>query len=519
MGDLQAPIINWQVKASKAKAGFTKQRVLLIGQGSGNMRPKGLIEDLQESEATDLLGAHSLTRLAFDRFRKYNKRTDIDVIPLAAPTGATKPKSVITIAGECTQASNLRFRLGDDQFVFEVGVPLGSSPASVVVKIIAAINASTAPFTATEFHTQIVVSPTPSSSDSPPAPALDTSAEDATKLNVEFDIEGTAGNGLIARVDTRVSGIGLSMPAMSGGSGAYSTTGIFTNVTARYQTIIFDNTLSLPTVSGFLTERAALENTVKSGVGVTMRNGSTTELKAFAETKNAQYMVIFGNPNEMKLNLIPLLAAAEFGAKRALRLTEGAPLGNLTLDPQETYGGAEKASLPYHNTPMSYKAPYNQLSLAQLEDLNDAGISVIVPSASQTVLGAVVTTYKRNIAGVDDVTFRYLNSVDTSVAIQEYFFSNCQSEFGQTRATTGELVDGVSMTNTLSIKSFLVGLYVDLIDKALAQGGAEAVKAFKNRLLVTLDPATGIYSVNAPVAIVSQFRGLNGVVEINFDFK
>jgi hypothetical protein len=34
-------------------------------------------------------------------------------------------------------------------------------------------------------------------------PALDTSAEDATKLNVEFDIEGTAGNGLIARVDTR----------------------------------------------------------------------------------------------------------------------------------------------------------------------------------------------------------------------------------------------------------------------------------------------------------------------------
>jgi hypothetical protein len=30
-----------------------------------------------------------------------------------------------------------------------------------------------------------------------------------------------------------------------------------------------------------------------------MRNGSTTELKAFAETKNAQYMVIFGNPNEM----------------------------------------------------------------------------------------------------------------------------------------------------------------------------------------------------------------------------
>jgi hypothetical protein len=39
LGDLQAPIINWQVKASKAKAGFTKQRVLLIGQGSGLFKP------------------------------------------------------------------------------------------------------------------------------------------------------------------------------------------------------------------------------------------------------------------------------------------------------------------------------------------------------------------------------------------------------------------------------------------------------------------------------------------------
>jgi hypothetical protein len=56
-----------------------------------------------------------------------------------------------------------------------------------------------------------------------------------------------------------------------------------------------------------------------------------------------------------------------------------------------------------------------------------------------------------------------------------------------------------------------------VLDMALAQGGIEALKAFKNRLVVTLDPTTGIYSVNAPVAIVTQFRGLNGVVEIKFD--
>jgi hypothetical protein len=87
------------------------------------------------------------------------------------------------------------------------------------------------------------------------------------------------------------------MPSLSGGTGAYSTTGIFTNIIGRYQTVIFDSTLSFSTVSGFLKDRAALSNTVKSGVGVTMRNGSTTELKAFGEPKNDLYMVVFGNPN------------------------------------------------------------------------------------------------------------------------------------------------------------------------------------------------------------------------------
>ena len=495
MSELQAPIINWQVKAGKTRVGFTKQRVLMIGQASGTATAKTLIEDVQESEATKLLGANSMARLAFDRFRKHNKRTDIDIIPLATPSGATKAKMVVTVAGTCTEADNLRFRLGDDQFVFEIGIATGATSASVATKLKDSINASTAPFTATAV------------------------TGDTSKVSLEFDIAGTFGNGLTGTIDKRVSGIAVTADKFAGGSGAYSTTGIFTSVIGRYQTVIFDSTLSFSTVAAFLNDRASLSNTVKSGIGVCMRTGTVAELKTFGDSKDNQYMVILGSADEMKFNLIPLLAAAEFGAKRALRMTEGAVLGNLTLDAQESYGGAEKASLPYHNTPLSYSRPNNEISLAQLEDLNDSGISLFVPSATGSVLGTVVTTYKKNLAGVDDTTFRYLNAVDTSIIIQEYLFNNCQSEFGQTRATTGELIDGVSMTNTLSIKSFIVGLYVELVGMALAQGGTAAVKAFKKRLVVTLDPATGIYSVNAPVAIVSQFRGLNGVVEIKYDFK
>ena len=75
------------------------------------------------------------------------------------------------------------------------------------------------------------------------------------------------------------------------------------------------------------------------------------------------------------------------------------------------------------------------------------------------------------------------------------------------------------MTNEASVKAYIVGLYTDMIDMALVQGGAEAIKAFKKNTTVSLNIASGIYNVYAPTPIVSQFRGLNGVVAISYDFE
>ncbi len=168
---------------------------------------------------------------------------------------------------------------------------------------------------------------------------------------------------------------------------------------------------------------------------------------------------------------------------------------------------------------MSYDEPASEIIIEQVQDLNDAGLSLFVPATIGVVLGSIVTLYKIDGTGSEDATFKYLNAVDTSLAIQEYLFVNSQKEFGQTRTTGGDLVAGVAMTNEVSVKAYLVGLYQGMVDFALAQGGADAVKSFKKTLTVTLDSATGTYSIYAPVAIVSQFRGLNGVVAISYDFK
>lgn len=495
MADLQAPIINWQVMAGDSKAGFGEQRVLLIAQGSGTATAKELLEDVQPTEIATLCGAGSMATRAYNRFKKYNKANEIDIITLAEPVGATKAQGGLSVTGTATENKTLYLKIGDDEFDVAVTVVSGDTGANVATKIISAINTKDYPFTA----------------------SID--GGDDTLVLIDFDIAGEIANGLVVVVDTRVLGLAFSPVKFTGGAGAYDVDGIFDGVTKRYQTVLFDSATQFDDVEDWLEARFNMTNTVKGGVGITMLNGDYSTVKAFANDKNSKTMVVIGNIDEMKYNALPLLAVAEFGAKRALRLTDGAVLGSLVVEAQEAFGGINKSSLPYHNTPMSYEQPANEIIIEQVQDLNDAGVSLFVPATIGVVLGSMVTLYKFDNTGIEDTTFKYLNAVDTSLAIQEYLFNNSQKEFGQTRATGGDLVQGVAMTNTVSVKAYIVGLYIDMIEMALVQGGADAIKAFKKNTTVTLDVASGTYSVYAPTAIVSQFRGLNGVVAISYNFN
>lgn len=494
MADLQAPIINWQVMAGDSKAGFGEQRILLIAQGAGTAVAKELLEDVQQTEIETLCGAGSMATMAFNRIKKYNKANEIDIITLAEPTGSVASQGGLKVTGTATENKTFNFDLGDDEFDVSATILSGETAENIAVKIKDAINAKDYPFTATIDGT------------------------DNTLVLIDFDIKGEVANGITTIVNTRVLGLEFSVIKFTGGAGAYDVDDIFVNVKKRYQTVLFDSAMQFDDVEEWLEARFNMSNTVKGGTGICVMNGDFSTVKAFANSKNSKTMVVIGNLDEMKYNMLPLLATAEFGAKRALRLTDGAVLGDLVVEAQEAFGGINKSSLPYHNTPMSYNEPKNELIIEQVQDLNDAGVSLFVPATIGVVLGSLVTLYKFDNTGIEDVAFKYLNAVDTSLAVQEYLFVNSQKEFGQTRATGGDLVSGVAMTNTVSVKAYIVGLYEDMVAYALVQGGADAIKSFKKSLTVTLDTASGTYSVYAPVAIVSQFRGLNGVVAIGYDF-
>jgi len=496
MGDLQAPIINWQVKAGDSKAGFSEQRVLLIAQGSGTNPHKALIQDVQQTEVEGLCGVGSLAALAFNRFKKHNKANEIDIITLDAPAGGVAAQGGFKVTGAALENKTLKLSVGDDAFTVNVTILKGDTDAVAAGKIIAAINAASGiPMTAV------------------------VDGVDATLALVDFSIVGEVGNGLIVKALNRVLGFTFTEIQTTGGAGAYEVANIFDSLTKRYQTVLFDAAMDLGAVETWLESRFNMSNTVKGGSGFVMQNGTLAALKATVNALNSKTITVIGNPDEMKLNAIPMLAIAEFGAKRALRLTDGAVLGDLVVDAVEAFGGINKSSLPYHNTPMGYDAPSAQLTIEQVQDVNDAGLSLFVPATIGVVMGSLVTTYKFDNTGIADTTFKFLNAVDTSLAVQEYLFNNTQKEFGQTRATGGDLVAGVSMTNELSVAAYIVGLYQDMVAMALVQGGSAAIKSFKSTLTVSLDAASGTYTVFAPTAIVSQFRGLNGVIAISYNFQ
>lgn len=493
--DLQAPIINVQVMAGDSKAGFGEQRILIIAQGSGTNEPKTLIEDIQKTEVVELCGAGSLATRAYDRVRDFNLANEIDIITLEEPSDGIKAQGGFKITGTAGESKTLNLKVGDDSFLVSVTVPKEQTAENIAVLVRDAINAKDYPFTATIDGT------------------------DNTLVLIDFDIAGEVANGITVVAKNRVLGLEFTAIQFTGGAGAYDNDDMFDGLTKRYQTVLFDKATNFDLVETWLQSRINKSNTVKGGQGITMMNGTYSEVKDFASNKNSETITLFGNVDTMKFNALPILAVAEVGAIRALRLTDGAIIGSYVLDAVEAYGGINKSSLPYHNTPLSYDTPTGSLIIEEVQDLNDEGVSLFIPSTVGVVLGSVKTLYKYTASGIEDNTFRYLNAMDTSLAVQEYFYSNSQKKFGQTRATGGDLVEGVSMTNELSVKSYLVELYDDMIDMALVQGGQDALKAFKKNITVSLDSASGIYSVYAPTPIVSQFRGMNMTVAISYDIE
>jgi len=271
---------------------------------------------------------------------------------------------------------------------------------------------------------------------------------------------------------------------------------------------------------------------VMDGVAIVGAVESYANVSALGSAQNSQSVAIVAQEKTTAstrlvgscMREIPYNHAAMIAGIRALRLTDGASISRFIISRDgslDRWGGMALASLPYFNTPVPALEPMNVadgFTNTEAANLEAVGVSVIGNNSTGTdvILGSMVTTYKTDVAGNPDTSFKYLNYVDTASAIREYNYNNLRARFGQSRLTEGALIPGRAMANGPLIESYAIGLYKDLADLALVQAGEDAEQYVKDNMTITLDLEDGSVLLTQIVPIVTQLRTIYQTIQVGF---
>lgn len=510
-GIIAQPNVTVNIQNANQAVQNTAQQVLIVGQKNGGSAVTGaLVQNILNDNSEDtLFGQDSMIAGMIRAYKKENKVTQIDAIGLDDNGAGVAASGTIAFVGTATEDGTLEVIIGSEtNHRYSIAVTSGDTATDIGDALDTAVAAD---------------------GDVPVTSANVTGTVTVTAVN-----DGTVGNDIALSVSGTVAGVTHSVTGMASGATDPVLTGILDVVgDKRYQTIIWPWALDTSVLTSFLDARFNVDNRVQDGVGITAMHDSLANHTTRLNALNSESLVFFCDKSESEtsyagasqVELAPVKAAM-FGAIRALRLTDGASISQYVITangPSDSFGGAALASKPYFNT------EFPNLNLidigrgwddTEIEQLHDAGGSVIGQNVAgnAAIAGEVVTTYKTDSAGNPDVSFKYLNYVDTASGSREYFFNNLKSRFAQSRLTEGDVLRGRDMANDLTIINFCEKLYQDLsgVDYVLVQAGEDALKFFKDNISVTLDLATGTATIQMTAAIVTQLRKINATFKIAF---
>ena len=489
----------------------TEQRLLFVGQKvpAGSAPSGSLVENILENGEDALFGANSMLAGMIRSAREQNPVTRFDAIPLDDNGSGVAATGTVAFSGTATESGQLTITIGSaDNFALTIGITSGDTATVVGDTLVTAITANT----------------------DIPVTAINTTGSVAlTATN-----DGTLGNYIGLSYDGEVAGITTTLTGFASGAADPTLTGVFDIVgDNRYQGIVWPYFADTSELRSFLEGRFNVDNKVLDGSGFTSSVDTFANHLTRLNALNSQVLTDFVDepidetaykaPAQFEL---PQVKASQFGAIRALRLTDGATIGEYVLasnGPSDAFGGPALASKPYFNTPapdLPLTGTGRGFTEVEIEQLFDAGGSIIGNNVAgnAVIFGEVVTTYKNNAAGSPDISFKFLNYVDTASNVREYYYNNLRSRFAQSRLTEGDVIRGRDQANALTIRAFCERLYQDLSgpDFVLLEAGEDALTFYKNNLNVTIDKANGLVTISMIVPIVTQLREIQATIKIAF---
>lgn len=493
------------------------QKLLFVGQqtSAATANSGDLTTNIQNDNSWDTLyGIDSMLAAMLRTSRNLNIKSQFDAIGLDDNGSGVAATGTVTSNGTAaTEAGSFTVTVGSQKnHTVTITVAVGDTNVEVATAIVTAINAdSTMPVNATSVSSVVTF----------------------TAINA-----GTYGNGLGIEIIGTVAGITLVIGTMSSGATDPTLTAVLDVIgDERYQGIVwpYASVAQLAILTDFLDARFNAENNVLDGVGFTAATDTFANLIGDYTALNSQSLVIIGDKAVPATDTakglpavfeIPAVKASQFAAIRALRLTQDASItrflsGQIATD---SFGGPQLASRPYFNTPfpnIPILRADRGFSALEEQQLNDAGVCVMGNNrAGNTVLiGTVVTSYKTDSGGNPDLSFVFLNYVDTASGIREYIVNNLNSRFAQTRLTTGDLVPGIPMANAELIQATMAEFYDTLSGAGfgLTVAGEDARDEFLENMTITIDLALGKVTILMDsVPLVTQLRTINATMRISF---
>ncbi len=488
--------------------GLDDQRVLIVGQMTSGTATAGELDiDVPRTpvQINERYGADSHIAMLARWFRKINKYTNVDVMPLADHASATKGTATLTLSGTASREGRYDFLVAGPDHFYQVDVLVGDTPATVLSRLLARINVDTSkPFTAAVAGSTLTLT-----------------AANGGNLSDDWPVV----------ISGQVTGLTAAVTGFTGGASDPVISTVFDAMeNIRYQGIVWPGCYNRDVLKAFVDGRWNVTNNVMDGRAFIGVNESFVAAKASAMALNSSQICLLGNePNALTdrrgphLPEAPDLTATYFTAVRALRFETDKNITNVvqTKASDDQFGGIHTASLPYFNTPfIQSRSPKRGTGFSQEEqvELEEAGVTVIGMNDPRTgiVAGPVVTTRLTDGAGNQDPGSKYLNWIDTMSVVREYQVKNVRAEFSQSRMTIGQDVARKDVLTVDEVRSYIMLLLKQLAREALVVEGREAFRWMRDRLDVQALPESRTFKISEQVLLVSQAENFIGNIEYSF---
>jgi phage tail sheath gpL-like len=511
---ISEPSVSVPIVPAAPVASVAPKLTTIIGQSlaAGTATNGVLLEDINVYAADTLFGAGSVLATMVNNFAKINTVSQVDVIALEDSGTAVQSEGIFTITGTATASGTIDFYVGSKDRKYSIDIVATDTETDVGDALEAAITADTK--------------------------ALVTAANVAGIVTLTAKNGGTIGDTIGLMYEGSAAGISVAITAMTGGANDPSMTGI-ADLLVKRTDIVMPYEYDISTFQTLLQSRFNVDNDILDGRLFTAVSDTKTALVVIGDAENDQSLVIFPDKPvntttkkgtaifEMLYNM-----SSQFAAVRSLRL-ESDPAYAITdwvttTQPRDQKSGPHTNSLPYHNTLLLLPViPTGQgWTTSEVADLKDAGFAIIGNNKANNavICGSILTTYKTNIAGQDDDSYKYLNYVDTATAAREYIFNSLKIDYAQSRLTNGTAVPGYDYKDANAVAAdmkryheTLSGVGYALLQEGTLPDGRIVIDVFEDNLTVEVNVRTGNIDIYAPLFIVTQVRSIFAPLQITFN--